>query len=212
MKGVALESLPPPPRKLIVSYSKLENLYSLILMHDAVLRCGSAPQTSPPTTTKKSTCISMYSVYHVQVRVYWMCGESWYRQRSLTHHSQFSRLGIQWPTLIYVMFVGSGLIRWVSFSKSCLASVPCTLFLYLPLWSCYQWTCRWTQQQFYRRHMIFRTLRLPPSLSIVRSKTTLHNGSMGQKVSWLVSVLISEVSRLVSVLISEVSRLVRCPD
>ena len=41
---------------------------------------------------------------------HWMCGESWYHQRSLTHHSQFSRLGIQCPTLIYVMFVYSGLV------------------------------------------------------------------------------------------------------
>ena len=31
--------------------------------------------------------------------------ESWYHQRSLTHHSQFSRLGIQCPTLIYVEWV-----------------------------------------------------------------------------------------------------------
>ena len=38
-----------------------------------------------------------------------------HKQRSLTHHSQFPRLGIQYPTLVYVMFVGSGLIRWVSF-------------------------------------------------------------------------------------------------
>ena len=30
-------------------------------------------------------------------------------QRSLTHHSQFSRLGIQCPTFIYVMFGRSGL-------------------------------------------------------------------------------------------------------
>ena len=41
----------------------------------------------------------------------WMYGESY--QRSLTHHTQFSRLGIQCPTLIYVMFVGSG--EFVSF-------------------------------------------------------------------------------------------------
>ena len=39
-----------------------------------------------------------------------MCGESWYHQRSLTHHSQFSRLGIQCPTLTHVMFVWSGLM------------------------------------------------------------------------------------------------------
>ena len=32
----------------------------------------------------------------------------------VTHYSQFSRLGIQCPTLVYVMFVGSGLIGWVS--------------------------------------------------------------------------------------------------
>ena len=58
-----------------------------------------------------------------------MCGESWYHQRSLTHHSQFSRLGIQCPTLLYVMLIGSGLMRCVSFSEfSCLASVLCTCF------------------------------------------------------------------------------------
>ena len=34
-----------------------------------------------------------------------------YHQRSLTHHSQFSKLGIQCPTLIYVMFVGSELME-----------------------------------------------------------------------------------------------------
>ena len=31
-----------------------------------------------------------------------MCGESWYHQSPLSHHSQFSRLGIQCPTLTYV--------------------------------------------------------------------------------------------------------------
>ena len=30
----------------------------------------------------------------------------------LTNHSQFSRLGIQCPTLVYLMFVGNGLMRW----------------------------------------------------------------------------------------------------
>ena len=34
-----------------------------------------------------------------------MCGESWHHQRSLTHHSQFSRLGIRCPALVYVMFM-----------------------------------------------------------------------------------------------------------
>ena len=42
---------------------------------------------------------------HVHDFGHWMCGESWYHQRPLTHHSQFSRLGIQCPTLIYMMFV-----------------------------------------------------------------------------------------------------------
>ena len=33
----------------------------------------------------------------------------------IMYMSNFSRLGIQCPTLIYVMFVRSGLMRWVSF-------------------------------------------------------------------------------------------------
>ena len=45
-----------------------------------------------------------------------------YHQRSLTHHSQFSRLAIQCPILIYVMFVGSRLINEVGF------------FLKIPVW------------------------------------------------------------------------------
>ena len=61
-----------------------------------------------------------------------MCEESWYHRRSLTHHSQFSRLGIQCPTLVCVMFIGSGLMGWVSFYSSdspiwlvCYAHVSC---------------------------------------------------------------------------------------
>ena len=51
---------------------------------------------------------------------HWMCGVSWYHQRSLTHHSQFSRLGISVLLLysVYVMFVGSGLMRGFSLKIS----------------------------------------------------------------------------------------------
>ena len=44
-----------------------------------------------------------------------------------THHSQFSRLGIQCPTLVYVMLIGSGVLSILS-EFSCLASVLCTCF------------------------------------------------------------------------------------
>ena len=56
---------------------------------------------------------------------HWMCGESWYHQRSLTHHFQFSKLGIQCPTLVYVMLIGSGLMGGflsILSEFSCLAS------------------------------------------------------------------------------------------
>ena len=59
---------------------------------------------------------------HVQIYMY---------VKILTHHSQFSRLAIQCPTLIYVMFVWSGLMggfRSIFFLNSCLASVLCTWF------------------------------------------------------------------------------------
>ena len=58
----------------------------------------------------------------------YMYGESWYHQRSLTHHSQFSRLGIQCPTLVHVMLIGSGLMGGCLSDFSCLASVLCTCF------------------------------------------------------------------------------------
>ena len=45
--------------------------------------------------------------------------------RTLTHHSQFSRLGIQCPTLVYVMLIGSGLMGWVSF---------CSFCVFFPFW------------------------------------------------------------------------------
>ena len=75
-----------------------------------------------------------------------MCGESRYHQRSLTHHSQFSRLGIQCPTLVYVMFVGSG-GHWGEFLSilsefSSLASVLCTCF------SCKRPTCKSVPNRF----------------------------------------------------------------
>ena len=54
-------------------------------------------------------CVSLDWLYtHMYMYMYM----SWYHQRSLTHHSQFWRLGIQCPTLVYVMFVG---MKWVSF-------------------------------------------------------------------------------------------------
>ena len=53
--------------------------------------------------------------------------------RYLTHHSQYSRLGIWCPTLIICdVFDWSRVMGWVSFcflsSNSCLASVLCTCF------------------------------------------------------------------------------------
>ena len=72
---------------------------------------------------------------------HWMCGES-----SLTRHSQFSRLGIQChtPVYMYMMFVGSGLMRWVSFySFWVFLCAICTCFscTCMSRFLCYTCTC-----------------------------------------------------------------------
>ena len=81
-------------------------------------------------------------------------------QRSLTHHSQFSRLGIQCPTLVHVsvMFVGSGLIRWVSFcfslkfSQYAMHMFSCTHTVYIVLLTSYIGKTETMQPCFHRQN------------------------------------------------------------